>query len=830
MKNIWVIGSDKKVLIESQRRINETGSMRAVCMLSTEAVKKRIEELEIEETAKRIAPSLIVFDDSISDEQSDCIIRMLRVCRATAGVPFLFFVNEVQSEHEDAYFEKGACAVLRKPFSRSICTRIEQVAWQYDMTKSYERMIQKQASDLAAAKEIKRLNEQLTARNTLLYQMFGRYFSDEVVEMMLASPEQVAIGGERLFVTVMMADLRGFTAISESLEAEKITQILNCFFGEMIAIIQEQHGTVIEILGDAILAVFGAPKQSDTQIDNAIRAAILMQNKMKEVNEICHLQGYPGLEMGIGLHCGDAFVGNVGAEQMMRYNVIGPVVNLCSRIESYSLGGQVLASRELVGSAKEQVRIKNLIEISVKGITNPVPICEVVSIGTEHKYILSWEKGETMVNIEPNIMVFIYPLDGKVIREQAVMGCLKQISNKNGIVILQEENANHYVDFSDVKLVAEDERGNILFSDVYAKIMENQNSQLNLRFTNINKSFLDYVRGCIAGFERRIRMQYGFEKWKGEHFAFLSGDKYYYEAQKLLLVRHEEHHDFSVRNEQVVEFMKEQDISFLLEVRQEYDLLYFSFYSNCQRVRALEFLDYIITKSGFVQGDEGFANGRVRFVFLEALMTEQDIKDWFLYILYQVCSYFENTIEINAREYAQMYQTDIPTYSRYQKRKEGWAFVKTVDIAEKGKEIRIQTLENESGSVIVSSEDKYIMIGQRGEVYDIDREKFVATYVETEEVFDSFERMTEYLPAVELIETEEYISLEEYAHVCYPKPGAGIYAKQLTKRTKIFSVGRNGEYFLGEKGDYMAIRPEQYEDIYIIKEDVFVSTYESVVE
>lgn len=113
-----------------------------------------------------------------------------------------------------------------------------------------------QANHLREQEEIMKLNRQLEARNRLLRQVFGQYFSDDIFNEILENPEGAAIGGKKRELTVMMADLRGFTSISEGLSPEKVTDVLNYFFQSMLPALIEHKGTVIEYLGDSILAVF----------------------------------------------------------------------------------------------------------------------------------------------------------------------------------------------------------------------------------------------------------------------------------------------------------------------------------------------------------------------------------------------------------------------------------------------------------------------------------------------------------------------------------------------------------------------------------------------
>ena len=118
------------------------------------------------------------------------------------------------------------------------------------------------------------------------------------------------------------------------------------------------------------------------------------------------------------------------------------------------------------------------------------------------------------------------------------------------------------------------------------------------------------------------------------------------------------------------------------------------------------------------------------------------------------------------------------------------------------------------------------MIGCRGEIYIINREKFVKTYEASEEAFDIYDKLPEYMPEVRLRDSDTYISLDEKAKLCYPKSGSVIYAKPLEYRTKVFSNENQGEYFVGKPGDYLALRADDLEVIYIIQTEIFEETLE----
>lgn len=494
-KVIWVMGSDRQELLEVQRSVNSMGSMRALCLLSIEALERAIQKQNELSDVRIGMPSLIVVDYETMVAENFVSLSLLKNQPSLAGVPLFFMVEEKSHEIDEECYGLGAMVVLRKPFSESSILRIERMAWQQEVTKNYEKALQKQANDLQAAREIACLNRQLEARNELLYQVFGRYFSDEVLEVILEDPEEVAIGGEKRKLTVMMADLRGFTALSEELEPEEVTDFLNFYFGKMVEVIAQHRGTVIELLGDAVLAVFGALQETTDSSMDAVAAAIEMQNKMAEVNQYGVEHGYPQLEMGIGIHYGEAFIGNVGSEKMMRYNVIGRVVNECSRIEGCSVGGQVLVSQKTLDCLTCSVTMGQRNEIMAKGIQKPIHFYEVTGIDGEYACQIQNDKFQQMQLVEESIIIKLCRIEGKQRDGQQIVAWLSLVSPKRARITLLDECVEIY---SDVEVQAAYRDGQSIFSGVYAKVIEKKGNEVLLHFTHTNQEFRDYTNRVLV--------------------------------------------------------------------------------------------------------------------------------------------------------------------------------------------------------------------------------------------------------------------------------------------------------------------------------------------
>ncbi|NQV55298.1 MAG: adenylate/guanylate cyclase domain-containing protein [Rhodospirillales bacterium] len=239
------------------------------------------------------------------------------------------------------------------------------------------------AGELALTLEKSRAYEDLYLRNEFIKKVFGQYVTNEVVEAVLESDGPLALGGQRQIVTVLMADLRGFTPMSEKLTPEEVVDALNVFLGAMTKIVMKYGGSIDNFIGDALMAVFGVPVPGTYDAARAVACAIEMQNAMRDVNAEIEGRGLPDLRMGIGLSTGDVVAGNIGSEMRMKYSVIGATVNLAARIEGMASGGQVFASDATYDAVRGIVRTEGNLNVHLKGFRDPVPIHEISAIGGE---------------------------------------------------------------------------------------------------------------------------------------------------------------------------------------------------------------------------------------------------------------------------------------------------------------------------------------------------------------------------------------------------------------------------------------------------------------
>jgi class 3 adenylate cyclase len=213
--------------------------------------------------------------------------------------------------------------------------------------------------------------------------VLGRYVSPELADQCLRDREAFRLGGELRTVSILMSDLRGFSALSERLGPEPMIGLLNRYLAHMVPVILEHRGTINEFIGDAILVLFGAPVERPDDAARAIRCAWAMQRAMREFNAVSQARGLPELVMGIGLHTGRVVAGNIGSADRVKYGVVGPPVNIAGRIESLTVGPQILLSQALLDRAPAVARVGPPREAAFKGVADAVTVYELLGVEGE---------------------------------------------------------------------------------------------------------------------------------------------------------------------------------------------------------------------------------------------------------------------------------------------------------------------------------------------------------------------------------------------------------------------------------------------------------------
>ena len=340
----------------------------------------------------------------------------------------------------------------------------QRVDFMGDFSTAFNTMTQQLKESRA---QLVDLNQQLERRNKFIRETFGRYTSDDIVGVLLDLPEGLKLGGEKRQVTLLMSDLRGFTALAERLDATAVVALLNHYFSAMVELIHRTGGTIDEIIGDAIFVLFGAPLVMPDAAQRAVRCALEMQKAMPGVNEHNLKMGWPEIEMGIGIHTGEVVVGNIGSAKRSKYGVVGRAVNLTARIESFTVGGQVLVSPTLINAAGQGLILGDEVKVHAKGMREALNCCEL--LGHEDHPELLLAGGETIfTTLGDPLPIHYIVLTDKHLGEQMHQARLVGLSPRRAIV----ETSGNLPQHANIMLQLEVESEAGRSEEVYAKIVQ----------------------------------------------------------------------------------------------------------------------------------------------------------------------------------------------------------------------------------------------------------------------------------------------------------------------------------------------------------------------
>jgi len=325
----------------------------------------------------------------------------------------------------------------------------------------------------------------------------GRYLSKKVVDEMLESPEGQKIGGRRATVTVLLSDLRGFTSLSETRDPEEMVQHLNRYLGRMSKVILDYNGTIDDFIGDAVLVVFGVPEKRDDDPSRAVACALAMQNALAELNEETAGEGYPPLEMGIGLNTGSVIVGNIGSEVRLKYGIVGTTMNMAARIESNTTGGQVLIGKDTYDLVKDVVTADSPQTVMMKGFKIPLIMYPVTAIGPPYDIALMRQGGDR-AGVEISLPFHFWKVEGKRIGSEAMGG--ETVTLQDNIITASLQLPLEPL--TDIKLIFDFCLEAHCFDDIYAKVisvdMNNDKATHRLRITSVSPKDREVLKKWIA--------------------------------------------------------------------------------------------------------------------------------------------------------------------------------------------------------------------------------------------------------------------------------------------------------------------------------------------
>lgn len=441
------------------------------CQDPTQAVK----------VANRIRPTVILQDLVMPEIDGLTLVRYFRANRVTRDVPLI-----VLSSKEEALTKAEAFALGANDYLVKLPDRLEVIARIRYHSKGYINFLERNEA-----------LQQLEKANRFIRETFGRYLSDDIVDTILESPEGASLGGEKRFVTIMMTDLRGFTSIGERLPAEDVVGIINIYLETMTEIILKYQGTIDEFIGDAILAIFGAPILRDNDAKRAVACGVEMQLAMADVNRRCREKGYPEVEQGIGINTGQLVVGNIGSTRRMKYGVVGRNVNLTARIESYTVGGQIFVSETTQEECGPILRIDDQMEVMPKGVKRPITIYQIGGIGGDFKLYLPEKKDLALVTLKTPFMIRFTILEGKHAGDEEHEGIIAKMLGK-----MAEIQADMVAEkLTNLKISLFDGDGKEITSDLYAKVTENVTEKppiFRVNFTSIPPEAKEHIETVQA--------------------------------------------------------------------------------------------------------------------------------------------------------------------------------------------------------------------------------------------------------------------------------------------------------------------------------------------
>ena len=317
------------------------------------------------------------------------------------------------------------------------------------------------------------------------------------IEAVLSRAAAVDAEPESRRVTILLSDIRGFTALAETYSAMTVVELLNRYFSVMSDVIVRHGGTIDKLMGDSIMVLFGAPDSGADDVERAIACAVEMQQAMSQFNEQNVAVGLPEMYMGIGINTGDVVAGPVGSEHHREYTVIGDEVNLTSRIEAQSLRGQILMSENTYRLASEFVLVGEPNRVQVKGKKQPVCLYELLGTTRPRSMTVPRREVRKSPRIHISMPCFFQRLDEKLVRSDQFRGEVIDIGY-NGLQMLSPLPLELY---SEVKIAVSLQLLGSDTTDIYARVVKSENAPdgmlCSLEFTSMNAAAQQTIKRFV---------------------------------------------------------------------------------------------------------------------------------------------------------------------------------------------------------------------------------------------------------------------------------------------------------------------------------------------
>ncbi len=433
----------------------------------------------------RVPPPIPIPDDLPDNEMHQLITFVNRFL--TEFATFAEAMNQMAQGELEVPPLLGRMAVVQS--FKALQSNLKHLTWKTqqiaagDLEQKVDFMGDFSTAFNSMTQQLKDSYEQLERRNQFIRKTFGRYTSDEIVEALLDMPDGLKLGGEKRGVTLLMSDLRGFTALAEQLEAAEVVALLNHYLSAMVGLIQRNGGTIDEIIGDAILVLFGAPLAMEDHAQRAVRCALEMQKAMGGVNEHNLQKRWPEIEMGIAVHTGEVVVGNIGSTKRSKYGVVGRTVNLTARIESFTVGGQVLVSPALMRASTGGLILGDEIEVHAKGMREAIKCRELLGHEEYPELVLEEEETSFTTLAKPLSVHYVRLID-KHLDEQMQPATLVGLSERQAVI----EAEGPLPRYANIMLRLEAQADEEEAPDLYAKVirpLDESSKRYLIHFTSV---------------------------------------------------------------------------------------------------------------------------------------------------------------------------------------------------------------------------------------------------------------------------------------------------------------------------------------------------------
>lgn len=352
--------SKRPTILIADDRVDNVELVRDLLTMEKYGVVSAQNGREALDKIRRHLPDLVLLDLDMPLMNGYEVCEQLKADPATAEIPVLMLTAWAEPDQRVKGLRLGAEDYLAKPFD-------------------YRELLER----VKARLRTKQIADELRATQQAIRRTFERYVSPHVVERLLADPTQVRLGGMQQMVTVLFADLRGYTTLAETLSPDELVDVLNGHLNVAAQAVLAYEGTISQYSGDLVMAIFNAPLP---QPDHTLRAAMAALRLRQEM--IRYHAGLPPhlrMDFGIGIVSGEAVVGNIGARELLHYTAIGDTVNLAQRLEEIAGGGEILMTEGTSQALDKLAQVEARGLTPIRGRSGPVAVYVLLDLDDEEK-------------------------------------------------------------------------------------------------------------------------------------------------------------------------------------------------------------------------------------------------------------------------------------------------------------------------------------------------------------------------------------------------------------------------------------------------------------